>query len=369
MLGLTRGEVIWRADGAWESIGVQLVQLIPSTESLTGLDENGSVVQVVSAGGGRPSSRVLARAPRPAGLTPPIRDVLGDGEGQALWVAHEGGLSQYDIQTGTWSEALEGISAVRRIEPAVGGLYVEQMDGHLLHLGLQGLVVRRLMEGLSSWAADDSGVAPFRGHELVRCVGAEVATLVQPNPGSARAPVSVTATERSLLVLEEERCSWGRRESRCRDPASQRGSPGSRPGGEGSPLLDGAGAVHRMGIDALGPSGSGWEPSGLDEVRELVQLEGAVVAIGENRSAWRYEGEGRFRPVLNGPAATGQPCLPKGKRSSRRVGSGYVRMRVTRWDPGGGGDRLEIGQGALRIDRRPYHWDRTASGSFRRGAT
>lgn len=364
LLGLTRGgDVIWRADGGWESIGVQLVQLIPSTESLTGLDENGSVIQVVSAGGGRPSSRVLARAPRPAGLTPPIRDVLGDGEGQALWVAHEGGLSQYDIQTGTWSEAVEGISAVRRIEPAVGGLYVEQMDGHLLHLGLQGLVVRRLMEGLRSWAADDSGVAVAVSgrHELVRCVGAEVATLVQPNPGlSQGGPLSVTATEGSLLVLEEERLLIGAAGEPfdeiplpCEDPRALVRAE------EDLLLLDGAGGVHRMGIDALGPSGSGWEPAGLAEVRELVQLEGAVVAIGENRSAWRYEGEGRFRPVLNGPAASRVgPLLAEGEAVESEGGL-WLRSEegVTRWDPGGGGDRLEIGQGALRvINGRPYHW-------------
>ena len=365
LLGLTMsGEVIWRAAAGWESLDAKLVELISSTESLTGLDAEGDLVQVTSAAGSPPSVRVLARAPRPAGLTRPIRDIHADGEAQVLWVAHEGGLSQYDIVTGEWTVPVDGVAAARRLEVADEGLFVEQTDRQLLFVRLADLSTVRLIADLRSWAVDGSGVAfaIAANHTMVRCVGGEVSSLIEANAGLVQgAPLSVTSTESALLVLEEGRILMGAAgESFTEAPIPCDDPRALARAGRDLLLLDGTGQVFRIAIDALGRGGPSWESTGISGARDLLQLDGAVLAIGVDASAWRYdERRALFRSILNGPEKDRVGPLASGGEAVELDGGLWLQSEagVTRWEPDGGGGSVTIGSGSLRvIDGRAHHW-------------
>ena len=264
----------------------------------------------------------------------PIRDVHSDGEAQVLWVAHEGGLSQYDIVTGEWTVPVDGVTAARRLEAAEEGLYVEQTDGQLLFVRLEDLSIVRLLADLRSWAVDGSGVAvavrrgphdgPVRGErdEL-------------PDRGESR------ARARCPIVGDRDRGGTSGPRGRPhphgsggglvhRDPDSLRRSEGPLARAESDLLLlDGSGQIFRIAIDSLGRDAPGWESTWNSEARDLLQLDGAVLAIGVDASAWRYDERlHRFRAILNGPR--------KGPRRPPRERWGGGRARRGTLAPVGG---------------------------------
>ncbi|MDB4775587.1 hypothetical protein OAG62_00535 [bacterium] len=298
-----KGNVLWRGDEEWLKSDIQLDEVMPCTNGISGIDSNGRTIVVRATRNGRPSPEVVFEPQDFARLEFPLHDAVTVGKSGDLWIAHQGGLSVYHPSDGgSWSRCAVGDESFVRVETGGEYIFAESDGGDLWGVAPQTQRGVLLVPECDSWTPCGEGriLALRSDHGLQMLDGLRAKTIIRSDSGLVSTdPVSATCSAEAAWILESERLYKVTGEGEVEViPLPAVNARAIAANSDTLHILIGS------KIYAYSPASGDWLPSVIDDADQIVELPGLVVGIGNDRSLMLLGNDNRATDVLPGAVAT-----------------------------------------------------------------